>query len=90
MSDSKMPEIDALLERAQGDADLRERLLADPRGTIKAETGMNVPDDWAIVATDNAGTVELAFANGELPEAYLEMVSGGSTYHHGSCSDEND
>jgi len=69
--------IDALIARAADDADLRARLLDDPRGTIQAETGMTIPADWTIVASESAGSVELGFANGELPEEYLEMVSGG-------------
>jgi len=85
MSNPNMSAIDALIARAADDADLRARLLDDPRGTIQAETGMDVPAEWAIVASENAGSVELAFANGELPEEYLEMVSGGS-----SCNENDD
>jgi hypothetical protein len=78
MADSIQGTVDELLARAQSDSDLRARLLADPRGTIAAETGMTVPADWALVATDNGGVVELGFENGELPEEYLAIVSGGN------------
>ena len=78
MSSSPMGAIDALVARAATDPALAARLLDDPRGTIEAETGMTVPADWAIVASQGAGGVELSFANGELPEAYLDMVSGGA------------
>jgi len=86
MSNPNMSAIDALVARAADDADLRARLLDDPRGTIQAETGMTVPADWSIVASENAGSVELGFANGELPEEYLEMVSGGTQ----GCGDSDD
>ncbi len=69
--------IDNLVAEANNDADLRARLLADPRGTIGAETGMTVPADWAIIARESNGMVELAFENDELPEEYLELVAGG-------------
>ena len=61
MSHTPQGAIDALLVRAQSDAALRERLIADPKSTIEAETGMTVPADWAIVARDNGGSVELGF-----------------------------
>jgi len=70
--------VDELLARAQNDSDLRARLLADPRGTINAETGMTVPADWALVASDKGGVIELDFENGELPEEYLAIVAGGN------------
>jgi hypothetical protein len=77
--------IDNLVAEANNDADLRARLLADPRGTIGAETGMTVPDDWAIIAHESNGMVELAFENNELPEDYLELVAGGVIIGAESC-----
>jgi hypothetical protein len=77
MSETNVPAIDAMLARAQGDPALRDRLIADPKGTIEAETGLTVPTDWNILTRDNDGNLELAFENGELPEDYLELVSGG-------------
>jgi hypothetical protein len=78
MSDNVQGAIDALLERAATDPALRDRLLADPRGTITAETGMSVPADWDLVARESDGTVTLGFANDQLPEDYLELVAGGN------------
>ena len=41
---------------------------------------MTVPDDWNIVITDNAdGTMEIGFVNDEVPDDYLDLVSGGIT-----------
>ena len=77
MSSQITSAIDALVARANRDTDLRERLLADTRGTIGAETGMTVPEDWAIMARESNGMVELAFADDELPDDYLELVAGG-------------
>ena len=71
--------IDNLVAKANDDAELRARLLADPSGTIAAETGMTVPADWAIVARESNGMVELAFENDELPADYLELVTGGDS-----------
>jgi hypothetical protein len=71
--------IDGLMARTRSDADLREQMLADPKATIQAETGMTVPADWAIVASVNdGGHVVIEFENGELPDDYLELVAGGN------------
>ena len=78
MSDNVQGSIDAILGRAKEDTDFRDLLLTNPKAAILEETGMSVPDDWAIVSRINTdGNVELDFENGELPEDYLEMVSGG-------------
>jgi hypothetical protein len=39
---------------------------------------MTVPADWALVASDKGGVIELDFENGELPEEYLAIVAGGN------------
>jgi hypothetical protein len=77
MSDDIPATIDELMARIQGDESLRRQMLADPKATILAETGMTVPDDWAVISRENNGMVELAFENDELPDDYLEVVSGG-------------
>jgi hypothetical protein len=72
--------IDDLMARTQTDVELREQMLADPKATIQAETGMTVPADWAIISSVNdGGHVVIEFDNGELPDDYLELVSGGYT-----------
>jgi hypothetical protein len=71
--------INDLIARANADADLRARLSNDLRGTIQAETGLTVPDDWNIAITDNAdGTMEIGFVNDDVPDDYLALVSGGT------------
>ncbi len=77
MGDDIPATIDELMARIQGDERLRQQMLADPKATILAETGMTVPDDWAVISRENNGMVELAFENDELPDDYLEVVSGG-------------
>jgi len=78
MSDNIQGSIDAILARAKEDTSFRDLLLTNPKAAILEETGMSVPADWAIVSRiNNDGNVELDFENGELPEDYLEMVSGG-------------
>mgnify|MGYP006285564391 CR=1 FL=1 len=85
MSNPVQGAIDALLVRASSDPSLRDRLMADPKATIQAETGMSVPADWNIVTRDNDGTLELAFENDEIPDDYLELVSGGLDHYYDSC-----
>lgn len=63
---------------AASDADLKERLLADPRATLAAETGLAIPQDWDLVASEAPdGTVRVELVNDDIPELYLELVSGG-------------
>jgi hypothetical protein len=85
MSETTVAAVDALVARAQDDAALRDRLIADPKGTIEAETGLTVPADWNIMTRDNGGSLELAFENDELPDDYLELVSGGLDHYYDSC-----
>ncbi|MFM1918022.1 MAG: hypothetical protein RJB01_1537 [Actinomycetota bacterium] len=69
--------IDDLVARAELDPGLRERLMAEPGETIWLETGMRVPEHWAVVAMEVDGSIEIALGCDELPEDYLELVSGG-------------
>jgi len=63
---------------AASDADLKARLLDDPRATLTQETGLSIPDDWELVATEASdGTVRVELANEDIPDQYLELVSGG-------------
>jgi hypothetical protein len=85
MSDNPQGAIDALIARAESDSALRDRLIADPKATILAETGMTVPAEWALMAREEDGSIVLGFVNDELPEDYLEVVSGGADPAYDSC-----
>ena len=63
---------------AASDADLKARLLADPRATLAQETALTIPKDWELVASEAPdGTVRVELVNEDIPEAYLELISGG-------------
>jgi len=80
MSDNVQGSIDAVLARAQSDAVFRDLLLTNPKAAIFEATGMSVPADWNIVSRiDDNGNVAISFANGELPEDYLDLVAGGDS-----------
>ena len=69
---------------AASDADLKARLLADPRATLTEETALTIPKDWELVASEAPdGRVRVELANENIPEEYLQLVSGGSP-HSGS------
>jgi hypothetical protein len=69
---------------AASDAGLKARLLADPRTTLSQETALTIPKDWELVASEAPdGTVRVELVNEDIPEAYLELISGGSP-HSGS------
>jgi hypothetical protein len=70
--------VDGVCVRASSDSDLKARLLADPRATLLEETALTIPSDWELVASEAAdGTVRVELANEDIPDAYLELVSGG-------------
>lgn len=67
--------------RAASDAELRGRLLADPASTLAEEIGLRIPADWELQASETSdGVVRVELVNSELPEEYLEMISGGRNY----------
>lgn len=77
MSDP-MDLVNGVCKRAATDAGLKARLLADPRTTLAQETALTIPDDWDLVASEVPdGTVRVELVNDDIPEAYLELVSGG-------------
>ncbi len=77
-ANSPMDLVDGVCVRASNDVDLKARLLADPRTTLLEETALTIPSDWELVASEAAdGTVRVELANEDIPDAYLELVSGG-------------
>lgn len=82
MSGQPQGAVEALIERASADAELRDRLLGNARATIEVETGMTVPRDWSIVARYANGTIEIGFVDDELPDSYLDLITGGSFCAH--------
>lgn len=70
--------VDGLCASAAIDAGLKSRLLADPRATLIEETGLTIPNGWEFVASEAAdGTVRVELTNEDIPEEYLQLVSGG-------------
>jgi hypothetical protein len=63
---------------AASDAGLKARLLADPRATLTEETGLTIPEDWELEASEAPdGTVRVELTNEDIPEEYLQLVTGG-------------
>jgi len=82
MSQSEMKDpmslVNGVCVSAASDSGLKERLLADPRATLAAETGLSIPQDWDLVTIEESdGTVRVELVNEDIPEMYLELVSGG-------------
>ena len=74
-----------LIERATGDQAFRRELLANPKGTLEREYGVQIPADREItVVEDTQTTAHLvlppapAAAQAELSDRELEAVAGGS------------
>ncbi len=73
--------VDEVCARAGSDAGLKARLLADPRATLAQEAALTIPNGWELVASEATnGTVRVELANEDIPEEYLDLVSGGTTY----------
>ena len=88
MRSSPMDLVQAVCQRARGDAELKAALVADPRGTLQRETGLMIPAGWGLIASESAeGTVQVELINDEIPEQYLELVQGGSNQTSASCAD---
>ena len=83
--------VNGVCASAVSDAGLKARLLTDPRTTLATETGLTIPDGWELVAIEGSdGTVRVELVNEDIPELYLDLVSGGlppsSTPSDGSTS----
>lgn len=70
---------EAVLHRADSDADFRARLLADPPSAIAEVIGASIPDTVTIVVhEDSPSTFHLVLPpDTQLSESDLELVSGG-------------
>ena len=70
-----------ILNKAEEDGDFRDRLIADPKAAISAETGTTIPDGFDIqIHEDSATTAHLVLPpSPELTEAELATATGG---HH--------
>jgi len=78
MDDTTWEPVRQLLVRTATDEELRARVLADPRAAIREEAGIDLPEDWRLIGRVSAtGTVELTFADDELPLDYLAVVGAG-------------
>lgn len=83
-----------IIEKAMKDDLFREQIISNPRETISAEIGINIPDSFNIrVLQEDANTFYLVLPpvdakneDGELSEAELLHVSGGDDPLGTQCS----
>ena len=74
--------VNGVCARAASDADLKARLLADLRATLAQEAGLTIPKDWELQASEAPdGTVRVELTNEDIPEEYLQLVTGGLSSH---------
>ena len=74
-----------LMARASGDPDFRKLLVANPKGAVRQEFGIAVPDSIELVVHEsNLSTIHLSVppAFDELSEEQLEGVSAGACACH--------
>ena len=85
-----------LIERSLQDESLRQRLLADPKGTVEEELGTRLPAEVQVRAVEEtADTIYLVLPSasplgdegGDLSDLQLEAVAGGGdTFWGATCS----
>jgi hypothetical protein len=76
-----------LIERSLQAEEFRQRLLADPKGTIEHDLGARLPESIEVrVVEESADTIYLVLPSasptaqgGELSDQELDAVSGGSS-----------
>ncbi len=79
-------DVDAMVrEKLATDPDFREALLADPRGTLSALVGINLPDVVAVsVHEESLTSIHLVLpavtGSGELADDELELAAGGACW----------
>ena len=78
---------DHILGRATDDAEFRTRLVADPKGVLTDEFGVELPDSFALSVHEDSSThVHLVLpTNSPLDLAVLEEISGGEPHDGSDC-----
>ena len=67
-----------ITDKAVSDADFRNMLLSNPRETISAELGVDLPDDVEVVVhQSDPKTLHLALPVSEIGEEDLEAIAAG-------------
>ena len=89
----------SLIQRSLEDEEFRQRLLADPKGTMEQELGSRLPESVEVRAVEEtADTIYLVLPSasplgegGELSDQELEQVAGGTEGRtEGACADTGD
>ena len=68
-----------ILQKAEADTEFRARLVADPKGVIEAETGLELPADALVFVEQAIATAQQGVPSVEAPltEDELIQVMGG-------------
>lgn len=83
---TKSPEINRLLDRAEKDAAFKQQLLANPKAAVESALGKPLPHGTCVSVHDEEPTTIKLFVgrpaneSGELSDAQLEAVAGGGFF----------
>ena len=78
-----------ILQKVEADPTFRERLIADPKGVIEAESGRELPDEAFVFVQETIAKAQQAVPSVDAPltEDELIQVMGGvdecSVFEHG-------
>jgi hypothetical protein len=83
-----------LIQRSLQDEEFRQRLIADPKGTVEQELETQLPEDVEVRAVEeSAQTIYLVLPSAsavgegvELSDQQLEDVAGGGSVYDPTCS----
>lgn len=82
---TNIPQLNEILEKANQSSEFKNQLLENPRKILEEKLGMPFPGTATIRVHDEPNVVPIIIpfemADGELDDAELEMVSGGTIEH---------
>ncbi len=82
---TNIPQLNEILEKANQSSEFKNQLLENPRKILEEKLGMPFPGSATIRVHDEPNVVPIIIpfemADGELDDAELEMVAGGTIEH---------
>ena len=79
-----------ILQKAEADTEFRARLVADPKGVIEAETGLELPADALVLVEQAIANAQQGVSSVEAPLTQDELVQVMGGFCGNGISEEGD